>query len=286
MRRNPLIFDNRFASEPTKRYPRSRTVASLVAPPRQRAQVERLADSPHTFRMIVLDDTEGLDLSSLSQPGGITLVTGLKLTAEQEIGARSSEERFGRGARQSIYSAFTLLHRLGDALLPILLDIVTISRVAGALSSKLSLATFKQKRGPSAYVPAEKISDTTLKLAAKVHAAAFKASRNGVYGLERYIALHTNSHMSREGLLFNEPIMGYFIDMTQCVADWVALSEMPSTRARPGRGEPWLLFPPKPREYPPEAARGFRAYAKAINTYFPPFIQSLLDDLDGAVIRI
>ena len=57
-------------------------------------------------------------------------------------------------------------------------------------------------------------------------------------------------------------------------------------RARPGRGEPWHLFPPRPGEYPPDIKENQQKFSEAINADFPPFIQSLLDDLDGAVIRL
>ena len=89
-RRNPLVFDNRFDPKAVRRSG-SRVVASLVAPPAQRAQVERLADSPHTFRVVLVDeasdyyDNEGL--ATLSQPGPTRpkLVVGFAAETENLI---------------------------------------------------------------------------------------------------------------------------------------------------------------------------------------------------------
>lgn len=298
MRRNPLVFDNRFALSPMKRYPRSRTVASIVAPPRQRAQVERLADSPHTFRVILFDDAFGLDLSSLSQPGCITLVTNLKSVATTESAAAKQAAEYGKAAQLGTFSAFTFLHRLGDELLPILEPVVT-GELGGYANNNALLVLKRDKRG-RAYIPTKHLSKKTTELSKKVHAAALVnafdpqisaypglwagANLEWTGGLTNYIVHHTNSHMAREGLL----VRGLTFDdlsMEQCLADWLALSEMPSARARPGRGEPWLLFPPA-KTWSPVVKKKIRAYVKTINTYFPLFAQSLLDDLDGAVFVI
>jgi hypothetical protein len=85
--------------------------------------------------------------------------------------------------------------------------------------------------------------------------------------------------MSRRGIVSPN-------NYSQCIADWVALSELPSARARPGRGEPWLLLPPKPGAFPPDVTEALQKFGDNVNTYFPAFAQSLLDDLDGAVFRI
>ena len=297
MHRNPLIYDNRFDPEPMRRYPRSRTVASIVAPPRQRAQVERLAESPHTFRVVVVDDAFDRDLSSLSQPGCITLVVDLKGVATVEAGTEKNVAEYGKGARLGIYSAFTFLHRLGDALLGFSQTVVT----GGGYyyTDDWGLSEFKKDSRATAYVPTKHLSEKTTKLSKKVN----DASRIQIYdpeyhwhvslwesrwtkGLSNYIVHHTNSHMAREGLRFGPHLDD--LNMTQCLADWLALSEMPSARARPGRGEPWLLFPPAraDKQWSPEVKKKIRAYVKTINTYFPLFAQSLLDDLDGAVFRI
>ena len=295
MRRNPLIFDNRFDPEEA-RGSGSRVIASLTAPPKQRAQVARLADSPHTVRVILYDKfaemyksytgvrlkrgqrTRDLDLAALSQPGCITLLISL---AVGELDERSGDKHAHKTEGLARFSAFVLLHRLGDTIYP---------SVEGALfpSSRFSLDHGLRPSLDESdfYFPGE-ISSATRKLARNL--------RRGLRGedtdlLHRYIVSHTNSQMSREGVFDEEYFQGeygtYARAAGQCIADWVALSELPSARARPGRGEPWLLFPPKPGEYPPNIEKKLKKFSENINTYFPPFIQSLLDDLDGAVFRL
>jgi len=296
MRRNPLIFDNRFDPEPMKRYPRSRVVASIVAPPRQRAQVERLADSPHTFRVIVVDAAPDLDaaqLAQMSQPGSITLVVLLATTAGAESASVIAAKQFGRGAQVGLYSAFTLLHRLGDVLLEVLASVVMGKDTSG-LFTTYGFSVFKTQRGASRmFIPAQHLSIKTMHLSDEIRRARFMKMGNRAplwpsdETLANYIVHNTNSHMSREGIWFHKEESAFSpeffdtVNMTQCLADWLALSEMPSARARPGRGEPWLLFPPKTLR-----RKRIFDYVKIINAYFPAFAQSLLDDLDGSVFVI
>jgi hypothetical protein len=286
MRRNPLVFDNRFDPE-TVRRSGSRVVASLTAPPAQRAQVARLADSPHTFRVILLDSAgdyyDNEALATLSQPGCVTLL--LSLAEMEDLDLRSRNKRLPKTAGLSRFSAFVLLHRLGDVLYPALEGVVyphlTISL------PRLVQSGWSDSISPDrVYFPGE-ISTVTRELARRLIEPK-RMFRSGdpqdTYNLlRRYIMSHTNSQMSREGLHSDDP---YPDDAAQYIADWVALSEMPSARARPGRGEPWLLFPPKPGMYTPDIEEKLQKFSEAINADFPPFIQSLLDDLDGAVIRL
>ena len=291
MRRNPLTFDNRFDPEPMTRYPRSRAVASIVTPPRQRAQVQRLAESPHTFRVVVLDSAPQIyaqDLKTLSQPGCITLVIDLENVQYNDLVSRFPGTYTPASAGVALYSAFTYLHRLGDVLYAegILLN-------AGARNGLMNLFNTDLDR-LGVYIPSSPVtraygSEKTHELAKKVSDADVALGRasgwddeNTPYApeyLHGYIASHTNSDMSRRGIVSE-------VRWEQCVADWVALSELPAARARPGRGEPWLLFPPRPGEYHPEVARRLKKYAETINTYFPAFIESLFDDFGGAVFRI
>ena len=225
MRRNPLSYENRFEPEPMKRYPRSRLVASLSAPPRQRAQEARMVESPHRFRVVVLDETprcRGKDgweehdalTRSLRKPGTITLVTDLKSHN------RSTE-------RINIYSAFTFLHRLGDVLVTPLYgimhgyagDLSWASRVAEGRPEKLSSAS--TERAHERLVQAFRENG--------VDPAKFEDSDWEL--ISRYVVTHTNSDMHRRGRV--KPT-----DSPQSFADWVALTEMPSARARQGRGEP------------------------------------------------
>jgi len=282
VRRNPITFDNRFAPAPLKRYPRSRAVASIVAAPRQRAQVERLAESPHTFRVIVLDEPLfGLGAAmDNAKPGSITLPISLKSVEEAEEDARVEGVPSGK---VGLFSAFTFLHRVGDALFPVIYNVIEKGDVRGLVDG-----TWEDDIGGAYFLPeSHSISKRTLALARKVAKAA-AVPIDDSYLTYEYVATHTNSHISRSGFLErgwgDNPENFLDDDFSQCVADWVALSEMPSARARPGRGEPWLLFPPQDSTHPD--AKLLRRYADIINKHFPPFIQSLLDDLEGAVFLI
>ena len=284
MHRNPLVFDNRFDPEGARRSG-SRVVASLTAPPAQRAQVARLADSPHTFVVILLDEAseyyDGEALEPLSQSGCITLV--LSLSEMKRLDFRSLNRSLPKSAGLSRFSAFVLLHRMGDVLYPGIRGTVFYPHE--------DLNILKDEwNGPAAtrlYFPGE-VSDETRYLASRVSEASrvaeVKRRANGGTSLASYIVAATNSQMAREGLYTTFSDDRDRVD--QYIADWVALSEMPSARARPGRSEPWLLFPPKPGMYTPEDEERLRQFSESINADFPPFIQSLLDDLDGAVMRL
>jgi hypothetical protein len=290
-KKNPLTFDNRFEPEPMGRYPRSRAVASIVAPPRQRAQVERLADSPHTFRVLVLDRTingYAEDYAQFSQPGCITLLLGLQDAYQSDFASLYPDQYTPVTGGVALYSAFTFLHRMGDLLSAGIETVLSGEAAAGVdylmnTYADRMLSYVPRYRGkPPPYVATE-ASRETRRLAealarGKFECDGYTAEQQQNY-LREYIASSTNSDMSRRGIVSRN-------NYNQCIADWVALSEMPSARARLGRGEPWLLFPPKPGAFPPDVAKALRAFGDNVNTYFPAFVQSLLDDLDGAVFRI
>jgi hypothetical protein len=271
MRRNPLTFDNRFDPEPMARYPRSRLVASIAAPPRQRAQVERLADSPHTFVVVVLDESVAKYArrkQEFSRPNAITLLISLTEMAEADV-----------GGGLHLLSAFQYLHRLGDVLFASIEKVLDGAPITSTRDFSTSTMLY-------AWVPDRALSPATKNRAEELGAIAEVVNADLVprvpfYRLRQYlrdyIETHTNSVMSRRG------VAGEY---SQCVADWVALSELPSARARRGRNEPWLLFPPTPGKYPEQVEAMLRQYGEHINTYFPAFVKSLLDDLDGAVIRV
>ena len=290
MRRNPLSYENRFEPEPMKRYPRSRLVASLTAPPRQRAQEARMVESPHRFRVIVVEHSEMLckdgyydtadnaertaAMRALMKPGVITLITDLK---NNNVNAEGLLH---------IYSAFTFVHRLGDKAVIHIREIVkgsggrispwavyenSYDRVLGkAISPQTTAAYSRLLRA---------IDESGIRNMMKDDWKRPYDPNNGENKLFSYIRSHTNSDMARKGKIKRT-------EWDQAVADWIALTEMPSARARTGRGEPWLVVPPKPGEYAPEDEEILSAWANAINTYFPPFAQSMLSDFEGSVFDI
>jgi hypothetical protein len=288
MRRNPLIFDNRFDPKEA-RGSGSRVVASLVAPSSQRVQVTRLADSPHTIRVILFDTKAWLsssfygkkrspgDLKSLSQPGCITLL--IRLEDADTLDERSYDKSVLKTESLARYTAFAFLHSLGDQIYPNIEGLV--------FSDARRAVSFPSSSNLKQHVPTDGWSKATEKLA-KSLLLKNKRLQGGdpqyTDVLRSYIMSHTNSQMSRDAMHAKD-LSEDKNDVAQYIADWVALSELPSARARPGRGEPWLLFPPRQGEYPPNIEKKLKKFSENINTYFPPFIQSLLDDLDGAVFR-
>jgi hypothetical protein len=222
-------------------------------------------------------------LATLSQPGCITLLLSLPEMADLDL--RSRNKSLPKTAGLSRFSAFVLLHRMGDVLYPAL---------EGAVYPHLSISLSRLGRS----VWSDVINPNLLYFPGEVSTATYERARRLIepkrmfrgedlkdtYNLlRRYIMSHTNSQMSREGLHADDR---YPDAAAQYIADWLALSEMPLARARPGRGEPWLLFPPRPGEYAPDIEEKLKKFSEAINTYFPSFVQSLLDDLDGAVFRL
>jgi hypothetical protein len=246
--------------------------------------------------VIVADAASDLDtaqLAQMSQPGSITLVVLLTTAALAESASAISAKQFGKGAQLGLYSAFTFLHRLGDALLEVLVPVVMGKDTSG-LFTTYGFSKFKAQRGASRmFFPIQHLSAKAMELADEIRRARFMkmGNRTPLWPsdelLANYIVHNTNSRMARERIWFQNdqstlsPEFFDTVNMTQCLADWLALSEMPSARARPGRGEPWLLFPPKTLR-----GRKIFDYVEAINTYFPLFAQSLLDDLDGSVFVI
>ena len=291
MRHNPLSYENRFEPEPMKRYPRSRLVASLSAPPRQRAQEARMVESPHRFRVVVLEDNKTMCavsdtrdgahvelMRSLAKPGVVTLLTDLK---NNNVSAEGLLH---------IYSAFTFVHRLGDFIGAFIFPMFGVEPYTHPTSvydifnerhSDAFVARSAEPQTVSAYYALSRaIGDSGVRALTsndwKRHPDDPLSGRNI---LRRFIVTHTNSDMHRKGKV--KPAF-----WSQSVADWVALSEMPSARARKGRGEPCLLYPPRPGEYDPEVEAVLAAYAEAVNTFFPAFAQAALTNLEGSVIDI
>jgi hypothetical protein len=112
MRRNPLIFDNRFEVTPevreSIRVTKDRAKASILSPAKQRAIEQATINSPHNFRVVI-----GSWREDLRVPGVLTLdVMRNSLTR-----LVSRDEETFKPDRMSVFTAFTYLHRFGDRVL-------------------------------------------------------------------------------------------------------------------------------------------------------------------------
>jgi len=107
-RRNPMRFDLRYSKEvAAERSRESRAVRSMVSPTLQRKNVKRMANSPHTFIVVVAPDYED---GVVGTPGAVTFGVSMSNVRYNEKYA----EKRGRDMRESLYTAFTYLHRFGD----------------------------------------------------------------------------------------------------------------------------------------------------------------------------
>jgi hypothetical protein len=88
---------------------RTRTAASMYSPIKHRAIKEKLASSPHNFRVVLLPRLGAAmtiaDVAALSRPDAITLT---------HMGQPPDTQSRGESVSESIYTAFTYMHRLGD----------------------------------------------------------------------------------------------------------------------------------------------------------------------------
>lgn len=116
-RHNPMLFDLQYTPEDAERYRTSRAVRSLLSSALQQRNVERMADTPHNFVVVI----RGFEASRTSKPLPVfsdALTLGVAAPDIKQV-----EDFYGSGDKamaESIYTAFTYLHKLGDALVPML----------------------------------------------------------------------------------------------------------------------------------------------------------------------
>lgn len=116
-RSNPMRFDLQYPPEDAERYRTSRAVRSLLSDALQRRSVERMADTPHNFVVVIRGFAESRSSKPLPVfPDALTL--GVAAPDIKQV-----EDFYGSGDKvmaESIYTAFTYLHKLGDALVGML----------------------------------------------------------------------------------------------------------------------------------------------------------------------
>ena len=103
-RQNPIDFDVRPGAREGADL-RTRTGASMFSPVKHRAITEVMANSPHNFFVVLKPRDSETWNSDLSRPDGITLV---------HVGTPPATKTRGEPTSESVYTAFTYLHRLGD----------------------------------------------------------------------------------------------------------------------------------------------------------------------------
>lgn len=213
---------------------RTRTAASMYSPIKHRAIEEKFATSPHNFRVVLLPappwtPTAASDAALAARPDAITLIHSGQPRATQSRGEPTSE---------SIYTAFTYMHRLGDEVLP---DILRGSYIP----LRLGGSVFGQEQRTGGYLrmntalaeEANRVRDELLALMsvtldALVDVSADASRRTVPFGslsyneqqqrLESVAAVRVNSKMVREDYAANEG---------QAISDMFALAELtPPTR--------------------------------------------------------
>jgi len=119
-RRNPIRFIAEYAPEQVEqskgRVPRA--VRSMLSPALQQKSVARMVASPHNFVVVLQnntevvweDDTEDDKRTAPSFSDAVTLVVNISAVREIEKAAKNRD----RDMRESLYTAFTYLHRFGD----------------------------------------------------------------------------------------------------------------------------------------------------------------------------
>lgn len=220
-RKNPLSFDvspeARRASDP-----RSRTAVSMYSPIKQRAVVERFANTPHNYHVILLSPDEvpsgekRLYYHALieaaqphTRPDAVNLLHVGDPVPDRQRGTATPEDR---ASRESIYTPFIYLHRLGDEVRPSLLygrgrrsvgyedpKDPALAALADALAAALPNARYKSSPlslGPGGH------------LRVRAHPGPL---------VEKLLTSRVNSQAVREG---------YASDEEQAVSDLMALAEL------------------------------------------------------------
>lgn len=257
-RRNPMRFDVRYTPEEATEFDLKRTRAgrSVLSAAIQRKSVERMANTPHTFVVVLVGD-ENQQKRVKGTPGAVTLA----LNIEDFDYINESPPREGEG----IYTAFTYLHKLGDAT-------QIIAFVDDDIYNRSKAANLK---------PLYTMMDTHIKILLDAigdykEEAEDAWRREGTYAEMMYlngIGACVNSKMVREG---------YSADWTQAFADLFPLCEMTSP-SRP------LMLPIFRRDdgFPQKAYDVFNEIiVPDFNVKFRAFYNNYVPTLYGKVVSI
>ena len=248
IRHNPMRIDVRYTPEEADRYRDSRAVRSLLSPALQRRNVERMVDTPHNFVVVVQEDGEGSALPLFED--AVTLSLSLRGVHNNDFDFAADEDK---RVRESLYTAFTILHRLGDL----------------TLSGVISLCLMKKRPSDPVYAGFYDMSDAHLEI---LEEAGWAPSRQKAYAIyTRLLGESVNSKMVREG---------YSGEWDQAFADLLPLCEL-TPPSRP------LLLPVHAEARRRSARRTFNeVIVPDFNVRFRAFYNNLIPSLYGTAWRI
>ena len=250
-RANPMRFDLRYTPEEADRYRDSRAVRSILSPVLRQKNITRMANTPHNFVVVVQEDGEGSALPLFED--AVTLSLSLRGVHNNDFDYAADEDK---RVRESLYTAFTLLHRLGDVLYE---DMI----FGGSL-----YAPEKRPANP-VYAEFYKMADAHLEI---LEEAGWAPSRQKAYAIyTRLLGESVNSKMVREG---------YSGQWDQAFADLFPLCEL-TPPSRP------LLLPLSAQADSRLAERTFNEQiVPDFNVRFRAFYNRLIPSLYGTAKRI
>ena len=249
-RRNPMLFDLQYAPEDVEKYRGSRAVRSVLSPALQRKNVERMANTRHNFVVVIRPRPVALDLPVFSDAVtlGLTVREVEQLDKDTAKGARSDIE--------SLYTAFTYLHRFGDYMTTI---------IAGGVS------LYRPYERPDNPVYAEFYAMTDAHLEALAEAGWSRSIKEAYEFYTRLIGESVNSKMVREG---------YSGGWQQAFADLFPLCEL-TPPSRP------LLLPVHAQANRRSARRMFNeVIVPDFNVQFRAFYNNLVPSMYGTSVLI
>jgi hypothetical protein len=252
-RANPMTFDVRYSQAAADANRGSRVARSILSETLREKSTARMANSPHNFLVILKDEHEYENVAGT--PGAVTLVVSLNFAASEDIPATQKSQR------ESIYTAFTYLHRMGDMLY-------------GRIFDGYDFSPFGARNPDPVYQPLYDMLEEHVRILEK--ALGSRAGAAADFYLDA-IATSVNSQMVREG---------YSLDASQAFADLFPLAEL----TPPSR--PLLLSTPQrpvnDRKRLPQAAYDVfnDVLAPDFNVRFRAFYADLIRSLYGKVMWI
>jgi hypothetical protein len=257
-RRNPMRFVAEYEPEKVEKFKTSRAVRSILSPALQRKNVEKMADSPHNFVVVLIENTAA---ETKTHPprfaDAVTLVVGIAPVAEIDADFSVGDKTVSRELRESLYTAFTYLHRFGDNI---------TSSLVGA-DGKQYILNPEDRPSIPAYAMFYDMTDEHLAWLEQDGEAFDTEDAYAHY--QKMLFLSVNSKMVREG---------YSQAFDQSFADLFPLCEL----THPSRP---LLLPVEAEDagVPPRAATVFNTYiVPDFNASFRAFYNRLIPYLYGS----
>jgi hypothetical protein len=249
-RRNPIRFIAEYTPKKAQALKDSRAVRSMLSPALQQKSVARMVDSPHNFVVVIRDATSIRRGKPPVFSDAVTLIVGLHDVSELD----KDLEKGSRQLRESLYTAFTYLHRLGD-------------RVADSLLGPSGDFLLDPEARPDDPIYASFYQMVDEHLAWLEQDGKAFDREDALANYIQMIFLSVNSKMVREG---------YADGWDQAFADLFPLCELtPPTRP--------LLLPVTDRKIPPRIVGVFNDYiVPDFNASFRAFYNLLIPHLYGS----